>query len=79
MIGRSRAAVVASVFHVAIHFAAWSPNSTRPACGETNVPRDLDVSISARNAVASFLIRNVLDRCLSVRSRKYGGQAIWRV
>jgi hypothetical protein len=31
----SRAVVVAWTFHVAIHWRAWSPNSTRPACGET--------------------------------------------
>lgn len=69
MIDWSRAAVVASAFQVAIHFAAWSRNSTRPAFEETNVPRDFDVSISARNA-ASFLMPNVLDRCLPAGSRK---------
>ena len=35
MIERSFAAVVASVFQVAIQRRACSPNSSRPACGDT--------------------------------------------
>ena len=35
MIEASRAWVVASLFQDAIRSRAWSPNNTRPACGDT--------------------------------------------
>src|SRR6266699_4656269 len=66
----SRAAVVSSVFRALSQRSAYGPNVCRPACGLTYVPRFFDPSISARNALASFLVLNVFAVCLPVRSRQ---------